>query len=137
MIREFSGLDCVVSMFGRTVAADKISYKVKQDKKNHYVMGSAKPYSKLRKTKEYEGSVTFPQSEFEAIQRNLPAGKDITDIAQFDVVVMFIDSDTGVAITDILKDCEFTEAGKEMGNDSEMMQITCPLSIGNIQFNFK
>lgn len=135
MAREFSGKDVQVSALGRPIALTEIKYKAKQEKKNKHVLGKKTPYAKIIGRKEYEGEMVLPQSELEAIQRSLPAGKDPLDIAQFDVLVMYIDEGTGLIITDKLKDCEFTELEKGMKQDDESMDVTMPLNIGEILYN--
>jgi hypothetical protein len=130
--REFSGKDVQVSMLGKPVSLTSIKYKASQDKENTYVLGKKTPYAKVVKRKEFEGEMTMPQSEFEALVRSLPAGNDPLDIAPFDVVVMYIDETTGFIVTDVLKDVEFTEYEKEMNATDDMMEITMPLSIGNV-----
>jgi hypothetical protein len=130
--REFSGKDVQVSMLGKPVNLTSIKYKASQSKENMYVLGKKAPYAKVVGRKEFEGEMTMPQSEFEALVRSLPAGNDPLDIAPFDVVVMYIDETTGFIVTDVLKDVEMTEYEKEMANDDDMMEITIPLNIGDI-----
>lgn len=137
MNREFSGKDVNVVMLGRPTAVNRVKYGAKQNKKNHFVLGSVKPYAKIVGRKDYTGEIALPQSEFEALVRTLPAGTDPLDIKAFDIVVTYLDEATGFAVTDILKDCEFTEYNKEMSNDDEMMEVVLPLNIGEVLPNVK
>lgn len=133
--REYSGKDVKIGFLGREVSAISISYTATQAKTNMYVLGKKDPYAKTVGRKEYEGELVLPQSEFEALQRSLPAGSDILDIAPFDISVLYIDEVTNVIVADVLKNVEFSEYTKEMAQDTEMMEVTIPLSIGNILLN--
>jgi hypothetical protein len=133
--REYSGKDVQVSMLGRPVALRSIKYKASQEKQNVYVLGQKDPYTKMVGRKETEGEVVMLQSEFEALVRSLPAGNDPLDIAPFDIVVLYVDENTGFIITDVLKDVEFTEYEKEINEDDDMMEITLPLNIGRVLLN--
>ena len=135
MTREYSGKDVQVSALGRPIAVTEIKYKASQEKKNKHVLGRKVPYAKIVGRKEYEGEMVLPQSELEALQRSLPAGKDPLDIAPFDVVVIYIDEVSNVIVTDILKDCVFTELEKGMKQDDDSMDVSMPLSIGKIIYN--
>ncbi|GAB4129594.1 MAG: hypothetical protein Fur0027_14580 [Raineya sp.] len=137
MAREYSGKDCKIAMLGREVAAISISYSGKQEKTNMFVLGKSTPYAEIVGRKEFEGEIVLPQSEFEAIVRSLPAGQDPLDIAPFDIVVLYIDEVTRLAVTDILEDCTFTEYGKEMKNEDDMMEVSLPLRISNIKLNVR
>ena len=136
-MREYSGKDCKIAMLGREVNAISINYKGSQEKTNMFVLGKATPHAEIVGRKEFEGEIVLPQSEFEAIVRSLPAGQDPLDIAPFDIVVLYIDEVTRLAVTDILEDCTFTEYGKEMANEDNMMEVSLPLRISNIKLNVR
>lgn len=136
-MREYSGKDCKIAMLGREVAAISVSYSGKQEKTNMFVLGKATPHAEIVGRKEFEGEIVLPQSEFEAIVRSLPAGQDPLDIAPFDIVVLYIDEVTRLAVTDILEDCTFTEYSKEMKNEDDMMEVSLPLRISNIKLNIR
>ncbi len=136
-MREYSGKDCKVAMLGREVNAISISYSAKQEKSNMFVLGKSTPHAEIVGRKEFEGEIVLPQSEFEAIVRSLPAGTDVLDIAPFDIVVLYIDEVTRLAVTDILQDCSISEYQKEMKNEDDMMEISLPLRIGNIKLNVR
>lgn len=133
--REFSAKDVQISIFGRAINAISVSYSATQAKTNMYVLGKKTPYAKTIGRKEYEGEIVLPQSEFEALQRSLPAGKDVLDIAPTDVTILYLDEVTSFIVVDALKAVEFTSYTKEMAQDSEMMEVTLPLSIGDILLN--
>lgn len=137
MAREYSGKDCKVAMLGREVAAISIKYSAKQDKKDMYVLGKSTPHAEIVGRKEFEGEIVLPQSEFEALVRSLPAGQDVLDIAPFDIVVLYLDEATGLAVTDILEGCSFKEYEKEMKNEDDMMEISLPLRISNIKLGVR
>lgn len=133
--REYSGKDVKIGFLGREVSAIRIAYTATQAKTNMYVLGKKDPYAKTVGRKEYEGELVLPQSEFEALQRSLPAGSDVLDIAPFDISILYVDEITNVIVTDVLRNVEFTEYSKEMAQDTEMMEVTMPLSIGKVILN--
>lgn len=132
MQREFSSDDCFVIMLGKQANFTSISYKATQEKTNKKVLGKNGTYSRVRKTKNFEGEIIMPQSEYEALVAALPAGKDPLDIAPFSIAVSYI-GDSGYKVTDVLTGCEITEWEKKMEVDSEGMDVVCPLIIGNIE----
>lgn len=137
MANEYSGKDVQVTMLGRPTAVTAISYQAQQEKQNFYVLGQKKPYSTIKGRKQYEGSISLPQSEFEALLRSLPAGTDPLDIAAFDIVIVYVSEDSSLIVTDILKGCEFTEYEKSMENEDDNMIIEMPLKISDVLLNVR
>lgn len=135
MAREYSGSDCQIFMFGRQANVTKVSYKGSQSKEDMYVLGKRNPHAEVVGRKKFEGSLTLPQSEFEAIVRSLPAGNDVLDIAPFNIVIMYIDEVSKLAVTDVLEQCSFTEYEKAMENEDGFMEVALPLRISNVVLN--
>ena len=134
LIQEFTFQDVVIQMLGKPVTGARgAKYTEKQAVTNIYGAGK-KPVSRSYGKKEYDGELKILQSELEALQSTLPRGRSILDIAEFDVVVSYADA-SGKLITDILKHCKFMEVSKELDVDSEFMEVTLPLSIGDIEYN--
>ena len=64
------------------------------------------------------------------------AGKDVTDIPAFDIVVAYLPRQGGTQIvTDIIKHCEFTENEKQMNQGDKFMEITLPFVALDINKN--
>jgi len=132
--REFNWQDVTIQMMGKVVAgARAVKYTAKREQTNVYALGG-KPIAIATGKTEFEGEIAMIQSELEALQRSLPAGKSILDIAAFDVVIVYEQPD-GLLVTDILKNCRFTEVTKEMKVDDPFMEITLPIAIMDIQYN--
>lgn len=137
--QEYSWQSVNFFFLGRPVAGVlEVSYTTKRDKKNIMATGS-KPIARARGAKSYEGKIKVLQSELQALQRaanNLKPGADLTDIGMFDIQVCYVpDPLTGAIITDVLKDCEFTEVTKGMKVGDLNMEVELPLIIGDIQYN--
>lgn len=131
--REFNWQDVTIQMMGKVVAgARAVKYTAKCDQINVYALGG-KPIAIATGKKEFEAELTIIQSELEALQRSLPAGKSILDIQAFDVVVVY--ENDGLLVTDILKNCRFTEVTKEIKVDDPFMEITLPIAVMDIQYN--
>lgn len=132
---EYSWADIEIVALGRPiVGARRIQYKESQEKVNIYGRGN-KPVARSRGNKEYEGELGLLQSELEALQNAVSAGKSVLDIKPFDIVVSYVPEVGGSIRTDILKACEFTENEKGMDQGDTNMEIDLPLIIGDIQYN--
>lgn len=120
-----------ISLLGNTPnGVTSIKYNTKRTKTNNYGKGS-KPVSRGRGKKEFDGSIKLEQKEVQAIIAMLPRGKDLTDIAPFDITVAF--SDDGVLITTHkLKACEFLEDPFEANSGDTSIEMEIPLIIGDI-----
>ena len=111
-----------------------VKYKVKKDHKNIYGKG-AKPVAMGRGKKEYDGSsVTVLQSELEAIQAQLPDGKDLTDLAPFTLTVSYA-PEGGKITTDTLLFCRVMDYEKGMKSGDGNMEIELQLMVGDIKYN--
>lgn len=131
---EYAFSDVEVRFLGRTIVGFQgVSYKVTQSKVNIYGRGN-KPVARGKGNKEYEGTVKVLQSELEELQIAAGNGKDICDIQPFDIIVSY-QQDGGLATTDTLKSCEFTEQAKELNQGDTHMEIELPITIGDIEFN--
>lgn len=133
---EYGYQDIRIYFLGKeVVGATSITYKTTREKENVYARGS-KPVARRRGQKVYEGSIGLLQSELEALAVRAGKNKDITDIGMFDVIVTYAPEDgNGVIITDILKDCEFTEVEKAMSSGDMSMEIELPIIIGDIKYS--
>lgn len=133
---EYSWEDIQVILPGKALPVDGVTgieYTVKKEHTNIYGRGD-KPIATGRGKKEYSGSLSILQSELEALQASLAAGKDITDMAPFQITVAYA-PEGGVIKTDILKSVRFGEVKKGMKSGDPNMEIQIPLIIGDIVFN--
>jgi hypothetical protein len=136
-MRQFSGKDCKVAMLGRETALISITYGAKQEKRDVFVLGQPSAVAEVVGRKIFEGEIVMIQSEFEAMVRSLPEGQDILDIAPFDILVLYLDETTNLAVVDVLKNCSFREYSKSMKNEDDMMEVSLPIRIGSIQLGLR
>lgn len=132
---QYGFQDIKLVLLGRpTSSLTKVSYTVKREKKN-IITNSKKPHTRARGPESYEGSLGFTQAELEALQRVAGSNRKLTDIPMFDIVISYAQEDGGMVVTDVLKDCEFTETKKEMKAGDMNMEVELPIIIGDIQYN--
>jgi len=113
--------------------AAEIEYNTKREHVNVYARGS-KPVAMGRGKTEFSGKLTLLQSEVESLQKSLPAGKNLTDMAPFNITVAFA-PEGGVIVVDQLIKCRFMEVPKGMKTGDTHKEIEMPLAIGDIQYN--
>ncbi len=131
---EYSYEDISITFANKLmVGFNAVKYSVKKEHKNVYGRG-AKPVAMGRGKKDFAGSITLNQSELEAIQAQLPAGKDLTDLAPFKVIVSYA-PEGGVITTDALLFCRIGDYEKGMKHGDGNMEIEFPLVIGDINYN--
>lgn len=129
--KSLSWANITIDILGaRPVGVTSIKYELKQEKTNNYGIGT-KPVSRGRGKKEYSGSIKFEQKEVEAIIAALPAGRDLTDIAPFNITVAF--SENGLLIQyHTLKNCEFMNDPFEASSGDTSIEQDIELIIGDI-----
>lgn len=134
--KEYAWEDINIVLFGRIVeGVTDIKYKVKREQVAIYGRGSI-PVAHSRSKKEHEASITILQSELEAIQKSMPAGKDLTDLEAFDITVAYTPQNNVLeTVTDVLKGCRFTEYEKGMSTGDTHKEIELPLNLSNIIYN--
>jgi len=80
------------------------------------------------------GSITLLAETLEQLQRSLPAGKRIQDIAPFDVTISYRD-DAGLLNSHVLKGVKLTKnSRKASSGSSEAMGVEIPLFISDIDW---
>ncbi|WP_417128296.1 hypothetical protein [Phocaeicola sp.] len=129
---EWSNITAIVA--GRPVTKIRaISYVKKQEKEALYAKGN-KPHSIQRGNKSYETSLTFLQSELEAIEA--ASGGDVLD-ASFNVVVSYGNPSKGDVIkTDLVEGNEITEVPKGMNQGDKFSEHELPGIALNIKNNY-
>ncbi|MBA9078942.1 hypothetical protein [Rufibacter quisquiliarum] len=88
--KEYSFQDIQVWFAGRQIGClQEITYKEKTDRK--FIRGNARKASAYADGEtEYTGAVGFIQSEMQALIDSVPAGRSVTTLPPFDIVVMYI-----------------------------------------------
>ena len=129
--KSYSWADITFNIGGVPVAGiTKISYKVSQEKQNNYGAGS-EPVSRGKGNREYEASITLHMEEVERLLLAAP-NRDLLKIPAFDINITYQADPTNIA-NHVLKNCEFTEDGTDIGQGDQVIEIELPLSIAGIQ----
>jgi hypothetical protein len=133
---EYAWEDLQVVMEGKAQPLNgvvEIEYTTKKEHSNIYGKGD-KPVAMGRGKREYSGKIVLLQSEFEAIQRSLPGGSDVTQKLPFSITVAYAPAG-GEETTDQLTYCRINEVKKGMKTGDGNQLIELPLTIGNILYN--
>jgi hypothetical protein len=132
---EYSWADVKVVVLGKEIKGIAgVTYKVSQEKEVIYGAGN-EPRGMARGNKSYEGELVLRQSELESLKNAAGKGKDITDLAGFDIVIAYIPERGGQIVTDVVKYAEFTEVEKKMAQNDKKMEITLPFIALGIEKN--
>ena len=133
--REYAWANIDVVMLGRPVIGLRaVKYKVKKEKEPIYARGN-KPVSIAYGNKSFEGEIGLLQSELEALIVAAGKGKNVTDIAPFDITVAYIPEGGTTVVTDIIKNVEITESEKSSKQGDKFMEVTIPFVALDIEFN--
>jgi len=113
------------------IGVSAINYESAQEKTENYGAG-VKPISRGRGKKSYSGSVTLKESLIQAIEKALPAGKDLMDIKPFPIMVAW--NNNGVHTVHKLLYCEFKNRGVDVNTDTTDVEKQIELAIGDINY---
>lgn len=135
--KEYSWVDVEITVEGKPeplLGVRSIEYGVKRENGN--VMGKGKePIAQWRGQKQPDGcKLTLLQSEFEAWQKSLPKGFDLTDLPAFNITISYAPID-GPRVTDRLLDVMVNNVGKATGYDKKEMEIPLDLTVRKVLFN--
>ena len=122
--------------FGRQFMTIKaINYKRADEISGVKVVGTSKTVGHTQGNEACSGSITLLLSEVTGIQKSLPKGKTLPDIAAFGISVSFVD-DNGVFVAHELIGTKFMENGVSADSGSnDALQVEIPLFITDIDFN--
>ena len=121
------------NILGRTVTGiTAISYDDTQNKENRYGAGI---YPDHRGLGNYEASCSFTlyAYETEAIQKSLPAGKRLQDIAPFDIVVSFV-NESNETVTHTIRNAEFTNNKRDMSQGDTGIEVEHEMIVSHIEW---
>ncbi len=136
MRRDLRGWNYMsVEMLGRTVQGiTAIKYSETTEKTNFYGRGE-KPIGRGRGKYTATASLTLYSYEVEAIVAALPQGSKLTDVAPFDVTVVFRETADSPLTKDILCYAEFTGNMREIKAGDGSIEVQLDLIISEIKFN--
>lgn len=122
------------NMLGRDVEGiSAVKYDDSTKKENVYGAG---PYPIGRSAGNYEAkcSITLFKEEADAIQKALPSGKRMQDVAPFDIIVEYQTS-TGGIMKDRIRNCEFTNRSVDMKQNDGTIATEYTLICSHIEWN--
>lgn len=123
-----------ITLFGRIVTGiTSIKYDKEVEKENFYGAGS-EPVHRGRGNKKSTASIKLYKYEVDAILDSIP-GRDLTDIAPFNIAVVFKPDGADKLRRDILLDCEFTKSGIDVKQGDKMIEVDLPLIISGVKYN--
>lgn len=131
--RNYSWSEAEIRFLDRSpVAIVAFSFTRRKRKDNIYGRGS-EPIGRTRGNKEYEGSITLLQSEYEALEdlAQEQGVNDPLDLAPFPISVAWDNGSQISAYT--LEYAEFLEIPMGMSQDDPNMEIELPVIIGRIR----
>ena len=124
-----------VSLLGRPVVGiTSIEYDDALAKANNYGAG-AYPVSRGRGKYEAKCKLTLQMEEVAAIQKALPAGQRLQDIASFPITVSYLPSDATRRTTDRINFCEFTSNSRKVKQGDMEIAIEFDLIVSHIEWN--
>ncbi len=134
--QEYSWVDVEITIEGKSeplLGVTGIAYGVKRQAEN--VMGKgSEPIAQWVGSKQPEGCyITMLQSEYEALQKVIPKGFDVTDLPAFNITVSYA-PEFGPRVTDRLIDCRILGNPKETGTDKKAMEIKMDLLVRKILY---
>lgn len=125
--KEFAWSNVEIATLGRVLTRVRgVKYSSKKEKEYLHARGE-NPHSIQSGNKTYEGELMLLQSELEAIQRQLGANEDITDLGGLNITVVYKPKDGTSLVTHILKNVEFTEDPREIKQGDKFQELTLPI----------
>jgi len=122
-----------VNMLGRDVEGiTELEYNDSTSKENAMGAGN-KPVGRADGNYEAKASITLYVEELNALQRSLPPGKSIADIAPFDIVVEY--EYNGFKVRDRIHNCEFTGRGVSVKQGDKTIAHKQDLVVSHIGWN--
>jgi len=127
----YAWADIKFTLFGRIVRGiTAINYGHSREKPNNYGQGS-EPVSRGRGNKEYSGSITLELKEVKAILDAAGKGKSLTDIAPFDVDVVY-ENEYNLLINDKLQWVEFTDDMRDFSQGDGNTAVEINIKMGKV-----
>ena len=123
-----------VNLLGRDVEGiNQLAYDDTDSKEN--VKGAGKyPIGRTDGDYEATASITLYLEEVLALQRALPRGKRLSDIAPFDIPVVYENND-GVITTDIIRNAQFVNNKRDVSQGDGSIPVELELIVSHISWD--
>jgi|SRR3990172_9906038 len=134
---EYAWEDMQIVVEGKALPLEgvvEINYEAEKDHTNIHGRG-AKPVAMGRGKEDFSGcNLVLLQNEFEAMQRSMPAGKNVTHRAPFTITVAYA-PEGGVETVDQLTYVRIKKFKKGMKTGDGNQTINLELVVGDILYN--
>ena len=110
-----------------------LSYSDTETKENIYGAGKY-PIGRSSGNYETECSMSLYKEEVDGLKAALPAGKRLQDIAPFDIVVVYANSE-GQIVKDIIHNAQFTNDGVDVSQGDGTIVTEYTLIVSHITWN--
>ena len=108
-----------------------VEWTKSQEKENIYAAGN-RPYARGYGNKNYEGTITLKMADVVGLERESP-NSDITEIPRFDLIISFVHPDLTKLVSYVLKDCDFTESSRSIGQNDLSIDVDIPFIFSDEQ----
>lgn len=134
--KQYAWNNVQLVMLGRIVTGLRgVEYKTNREKELVYGAGD-EPQGIQYGNKKYEGTLTFLQSELEALTRFAKQNgfNDITDV-DFDVVIAYVPQSGAPIVTDTIKFASITEIPKNLKQNDKFMEVALPFIALGVKYS--
>lgn len=122
-----------VNLLGRDLEGiTELAYSDETEKENVYGAGGM-PVGRGAGNYAAEASITLLREEVVALQKSLPPGSRLQDIAPFDIVVQY--EYDGFIYTDRIRNAEFKGNGVEVKQNDKTISRKYDLIVSHIEYN--
>lgn len=117
-----------ITLFNRLITGiTEIKYEKEREYEDQYGAGDQPVHRGIGNTKYTGASIKLYKYEIDAIEEELPAGKDITDIAPFSIKVVFRPEGSDKIRVETLKNVQITKRGFASKQGDKMIEIEVPI----------
>lgn len=134
---QYSWASLKTNMLGRTITGiTAVSYSQDREKVDNMGAGD-QPDHRAYGNRKAKADITLYQYEVDAI---ISAAKsqginDILDIPPFDIVVVYQVNDLSPVVTDVIRNCEFTQNMRDLKQGDLKSEQKLPLITSHIDYN--
>jgi hypothetical protein len=132
--RSYDWANIELTLLGKRIfGITSIEYSDSVEKEN--IMGAGQ-YAVSRGVGHYkaEAKITLLAEEVNLLQKALPAGKHLTDIPMFDVIVSYLPKDATKRTVDIIRNCEFKNNKRAVKTNDKSIEVELELITSHIEW---
>lgn len=130
---EYSWADVVLTIAGIPVTGiTGIEYDDDQEVVNNYGAGRH-PVSRSKGRITPSAKITLYASEVAALQKKTVNGR-LQDLGAFDVIVSYIPEESGMVMTDKIRNCQFKSNKRNVSEGDTSIKVDLDLVVGHIEW---